>query len=130
MFTQRALLGGGAENSRVIDQRQGKEPHTHSHSPQTSSPAVPQQINISTVQVQDTHGKKAKRPSRDSKQSTHRDFCPAQPSANLTVPYLVGEQMDFCSEILNEDSSENANIKSTETLKTRNKCAGNRRKSR
>lgn len=39
-----------------------------------------------------------------------------------------GEQMDFCSEILKEHSSENANIKSTETMKTQNKCPDHRQK--
>lgn len=57
-------------------QSQGKEPYTYSHSLQTSAPAVPQQINISTIQVQSVHDKEATRPSKDSNHtsSTHRDF--------------------------------------------------------
>jgi hypothetical protein len=38
--------------------------------------------------------------------------------------------MDFCSEILKEDSSENANVKPTEARKNQNKCPDSRQKYR
>lgn len=116
----------GAENSRVIDQCQGKELQTHSHSPQTSAPAAPQQINTSTIEVQDTHDKKPKRPSTDSKQPLTETSEQLSQVQTLLCPH--GEQMNFCSEILKEHSSENANIKSTKTMKTQNKGPANRQK--
>lgn len=128
VLAQRTTLG--AENSKVVTKARAKcHTHTFSLTPDIC-PAVPQQSKTATVQVQSVHDKEAKRPTRT--QTTRALLTETseqlQPSASLTVQY--GEQMEACPDILNEDSSENAKVRSAEVLKTQNKCPANRPKYR